>query len=155
MRNIEFRGKPKDKSACACAEDNGFVYGGIAFDGCTDETYITRWNSFGLGFIENVEVDPATVGQFTGLYDKNDKPVFDGDILQFGERRLLVWWNGEAFQWQAKTVTGYDLITFDFAQFGYNWTNIDLGNIYSEIPILGRMSTEIIGNIHDNPELIQ
>ena len=151
MRKIEFRGK-----GISCPNEGEWLYGYYNTErtgtpGNPDELVHYIRERCGI----NNPVDPATVGQFTGMYDKNDKPVFDGDILQFGERRLMVWWNDEAFQWQAKTVNGYDLITFDIASFCTNWTNIDLGNIYSEIPILGRMSTEIIGNIHDNPELIQ
>ena len=151
MREIEFRGKRTD--------NNEWVFGSLISIDDGEQRIATSCltdsdKTLPLTVCAYV-VDPATVGQFTGLYAKNDKPVFDGDILQFGERRLLVWWNDEAFQWQAKTVPGYDLITLDFSSLGNNWTNIDLGNIYSEIPILGRMSTEIIGNIHDNPELIQ
>jgi len=98
-------------------------------------------------------VDPSTVGQYTGLTDKNGKRIFEGDILQFGERRLMVWWNGEAFQWQAKSILGYDVIPYEISVRG-SWTNIDLGNIYAEVPITGDMTTEIIGNIYDNPELV-
>lgn len=106
------------------------------------------------GIAEQTIVDPATVGQWTGLIDKNGKKVFEGDILQFGERRLVVWWNGEAFQWQAKSVLGYNLIYYTIYD-DTDWTNIDLGWIYAEVPSTGKMATEIVGNIYDNPELLE
>jgi len=143
MRNIEFRGKPKDKSACACAEDNGFVYGGIAFDGCTDETYITRWNSFGLGFIENIEVDPATVGQFTGLTDRNGKRICEGDIVRtkYGRLCYIGWFS-------SKEYNGFDLtpIVFD-------------GNIDCPPPdkydLYYSGNLEVVGNVYDNLDLME
>ena len=99
-----------------------------------------------------VDVDPESVTEYTGLVDANGKKIFEGDILQFGERRLCVWWNGEAFQWQAKQCSGYDVIAYENGI--TEWTNIDLGWIYAELPILGKMTTEVIGNIYDNPELL-
>ena len=137
MRKIEFRGKPKDKSACACAEDNGFVCGGIAFDGCTDETYITRWNSFGLGFIENIEVDPATVGQFTGLTDKNGDSIYEGDIVDYDTRHNLIveFGNYDYFGWG---------LTYPNTRYYFHCLN------QCDVRVL-----TVIGNIHDNPELIE
>lgn len=147
MREILFRGK---------RIDNGeWVYGQYAYllnarteDGEPIKHMIVDGTPFGQ------TVDPSTVGQYTGLTDKNGKKIFEGDILRFGKRHLLVWWNCEAFQWQAKTVAGYDLIPFDIQGDVY-WTNIDLGWIYSEIPTLGEMTTKVVGNIHDNPELME
>lgn len=140
-REILFRGKQIDNGE--------WVYGSLVLwhDGSTSiET--------GVYDAPMYAVDPTTIGQYTGLTGKNGKKIFEGDILQFGKRHLLVWWNCEAFQWQAKMVAGYDLIHFGIQEGAY-WTNIDLGWIYSEVPTLGKMTTEVIGNIHDNPELLE
>lgn len=101
------------------------------------------------------EVDPETVGQFTGLIVSNGK-VFDGDFLKFGTYILEVFWNGESFQWQAGKVNrSYDI---HYRCCGNrrdeNWTVIDLGEIAAEPIITGEMTTEIVGNRWDNPELI-
>ena len=102
-----------------------------------------------------VEVDPATVGQFTGLVVANGK-VFDGDYLKFGAYILEVFWNGETFQWQAgKVGKSYDISFRCCGNYrGDKWTVIDLGEIAAEPIITGRMTTEIVGNRWDNPELI-
>ena len=102
-----------------------------------------------------VEVDPATVGQFTGLVVANGK-VFDGDYLKFGAYILEVFWNGETFQWQAgKVGRSYDTPFRCCGNYrGDKWTVIDLGEIAAEPIITGRMTTEIVGNRWDNPELI-
>ena len=102
-----------------------------------------------------VEVDPATVGQFTGLVVANGK-VFDGDYLKFGAYILEVFWNGETFQWQAgKVGRSYDRPFRCCGNYrGDKWTVIDLGEIAAEPIITGRMTTEIVGNRWDNPELI-
>lgn len=88
---------------------------------------------------------------FVGMCDKNSKPIYDGDIIQFGNRKLLVFWNGEAFQWQAKAKP------YPYRLYDYNvkdWDYIDFGWIYAEIPILGSTSTEVIGNIYQNADLL-
>ena len=96
-----------------------------------------------------------TVGQYTGL-DVANGNVFDGDYLKFGAYILEVFWNGETFQWQAgKVGKSYDIPFRCCGNYrGDKWTVIDLGEIAAEPIITGRMTTEIVGNRWDNPELI-
>ena len=139
MRDIQFRGKRFD--------NGNFLYGDLR-----------HWRSGKVGIHSDeigrtFPVDPYTVGEYSGLNDKVGKKIFEGDILQFGEKRLVVWWNDEAFQWQAKerqAVTS----TYDGMSRNVVWDNIDLGWIAAEIPCTGHMTTEVIGNIYDNPELL-
>lgn len=74
-----------------------------------------------------VEVDPSTVGQYTGLNDKNGKKIFEGDILSLrtGRPHVVRFKNG-AF------------ILED-----------------SAIPMSFAIKFEIIGNVTDNPELLK
>lgn len=115
--------------------------------------YLKEFGNLGAPYF--YEVHPETVGQFTGLIVSNGK-VFDGDFLKFGAYILEVFWNGESFQWQAGIVgRSYDR---RFRCCGEhrndNWTVIDLGEIAAEPIITGEMTTEIVGNRWDNPELI-
>ena len=89
-------------------------------------------------------VIPETVGQFTGLTDKNGVRIFEGDIVRYAERRL----GGE-------DVSVAFPVTFDeggFCAHHYflnNWLRNGLGGNTKLEDI------EVIGNIHDNPELLQ
>ena len=100
-------------------------------------------------------IKKETIGQYTGLNDKNGKRIFEGDILQHGYKRLVVWWNGESFQWQAKEKRDGYTFTFDVKNLDVTWDNIDLGWIACETACTGKMTTQVIGNIHDNPELLK
>jgi uncharacterized phage protein (TIGR01671 family) len=84
------------------------------------------------------KVDPATVGQFTGLTDKNGKKIFEGDILQTEDRIVAVAWHNASACWDSNFIryVGEE-----------RWTGI-LNSQW------GRWAT-VIGNIHDNPELLE
>ena len=140
-----FRGK--------CKTDNKWLYG---------FPYVTRknavkinWYCSEFGSMRTDEVIPETVGQYTGL-DVANGNVFDGDYLKFGAYILEVFWNGETFQWQAgKVGRSYDIPFRCCGNYrGDKWTVIDLGEIAAEPIITGQMTTEIVGNRWDNPELL-
>lgn len=80
------------------------------------------------------EVVPQTVGQYTGLTDKNGKKIFEDDIIIYnGTSKHEVIWDG--YEWN---LGGF-----------YNSFMDDPTSAFSE----GTSKMEIVGNIHDNPEL--
>ncbi|WP_295248634.1 YopX family protein [Ruminococcus sp.] len=83
-------------------------------------------------------IDADTVGQYTGMTDKNGTKIFDGDIVDFSKRPD----NGDY---------GAVIYDADETEFGIEYYNIyrSLGkNYYPE-------NIEVIGNIYDNPELLK
>lgn len=90
-----------------------------------------------------VEVDPSTVGQFTGLTDKNGKRIFEGDILIDNPDNMIL--------------TKYEMAWID------NLTGFLLDDgltVFNTIDYLENFNSdklllEVIGNIHDNPELLE
>lgn len=86
------------------------------------------------------EVDPDTVGQSTGLKDKNGKEIFDGDIIisfTIQEPRWL----------SQKSIQG--VVVWDSYGFGLKEGNMDGSWLFDE------NQNDIIVNIHDNPELLK
>ena len=155
MREILFRGKR--------LHDNKWIYGNFVSD-CEGNPHIIEPRFFcedghHLQYEDNTDtpvfIIPETVGQYTGL-DVANGNVFDGDYLKFGAYILEVFWNGETFQWQAgKVGKSYDIPFRCCGNYrGDKWTVIDLGEIAAEPIITGRMTTEIVGNRWDNPELL-
>ena len=145
MREILFRGKQIDNGEWV----EGYLY----------KTYDGKYEISNYNADLNIErytsnVIPETIGQYTGLNDRDGNRIFEGDILQYGDKKLVVWWNDESFQWQAKEKQE-GLCTFDGHRTVGVWNNIDMGWIAAEIPCVGKMTTYIIGNIYDNPELLK
>ena len=129
QRQIKFRGKTLSGE---------WVYGFIALT----KTYPYGDNDINayiwkIPCVDNcIAVDPATVGQFTGLCDKNGKEIYEGDIVKhnaFGIK--LVKWGSSALPCQE-------------AAFMFDRTIAFLGSNES-------IDTEVIGNIHANPELLE
>jgi len=146
MREYRFRGKRKN--------DGEWVYG----------CYLKRWTGIGYKhFIHNGlwehEVDPETVGQYTGLKDKNGKESYEHDIIKVYIHNGLY-----PNEW-------IEEIVFEKGQFG-----IQHGDLYKEfyplsafykptktkyVPNVGEVVVEsepmfeVIGNRWDNPELLK
>lgn len=117
MREILFRGYS--------TVHRKWFYGDLLH--CSDGLRISNEESF-------VGVSKKTIGQFTGLTDKNGKKIFEGDVFDYADcSRYTVVWSDDKVGFYADGITISD---FDF-----------LGNFYEE-------EIEIIGNIHDNPELL-
>ena len=85
-------------------------------------------------------VAPETVGQYTGLTDKNGVKIFEGDILRIGleEDDYIVC---QVYEYRGVLCVDYETADWDFNALGF--LDNDTGYIF-----------EVIGNIHDNPELI-
>ena len=101
-------------------------------------------------------VDPETVGQYTGLTDKNGVRIFEGDILRGFEYPFRSNSDGE-FNYFAEIVWFDDSSAFGIYTFKNPKSNvrgISEGNTdYLEYFNVDKW--EIIGNIHDNPELLE
>lgn len=91
-------------------------------------------NALSFDGFDLCEVDPATVGKYTGLLDKNGNRIFESDIL------LL---DGEDGYFKLK----FDEDTARFVMIG-DIIQVDFDNFYS-------IEVEVVGNIHDNPELLE
>lgn len=141
MREIWFRGKRKD---------GGWEHGCLSVG--RDGYEIV--NTDGMGLFFHCPVEPETVGQFTGLKDKNGKEIYEGDVVQ---QRVEHWKLGD------EDVSGYIRgVVAIYPSKGVCIKNTWLHPDGDEEPIeletpkrLYRRLCEVIGNIHDNPELLE
>lgn len=126
MREIKFRGKS--------VRDNVWVFGDlITVVGGTD---IRVYSSKSDLDAYHVPVTPGTVGQFTGLRDADGRKIYEGDLLEV-------------------LPTVYDECKdFKFPVFYHKGAFIVTGGIeLGDFLTFGKVT--IIGNIHDNPELLE
>lgn len=132
MREILFRGKRIDNGEWA--EGYYLVAAGMAFI-----------SAFGIR--EPIHVDGETVGQYTGLTDKNGKQIFEGDIVRHHNDN----------PYAIPTIVEKGKVYWDEGRCG--WQRTSNGAFNHGVIDTYRMSHEcvyeVIGNIHDNPELLK
>lgn len=129
MREILFRGK---------REDNGeWVYGYYYTQIITHAGNRKSRDHF-MRTEQNIryEVDPDTIGQYTGLQDKNGVKVFEGDIISAYNGRI----KGPVIFDKRGLAFGVPNGPNEIYQFSMNF--------------LESKDIKVIGNIHDNPELL-
>lgn len=125
MREILFRGKRIFDGKWV----NGFAY--KQYSAAKVEEWYIR--AFETDFL----VIPETVSRFTGLADKNGRKIFEGDIVERGGRIWLVEYSNKYGQFMMTTYT----------EKGISWSR--------SFDLIPPDWCEVIGNIYDNPELLE
>ena len=142
MREIKFRGKRLDNGE--------WIYGSLLVSHFKDDKkeryFITQFSG---NYTFEHEVDPNTVGQFTGLRDKNGRDIWEGDIFKE---------DGSGIVRSVFRVPGGLAFEDNPVPFGYDHRAPVYP--YSSIAEMQSVSwlsqcCEVIGNIHDDPELLK
>lgn len=136
MREILFRGKTK--AITGCPYNNGKPDGEWVFGYVFSDLGAMKIRQYGTDRPEynDYEVDPETVGQYTGLIDKNGKKIFEGDIVRYGDTIHEV-------IFEQRNGTAYFGLVYSEAE------TLPFGH-YQDL-----RQIEVIGNIYDTPELLK
>jgi uncharacterized phage protein (TIGR01671 family) len=124
-REHEFRGFDGTK----------WYYGDLEYNRKTDVARIHTYKDDG-SYCRQYAVDPDTVGQFTGMCDKNGVKIFEGDIIRFvnGQKKVNEEWVDAEF-----------VYTVEYSEGAFRGVS-GLSKVLDAI--------DVIGNIYDNPELL-
>lgn len=153
-REILFRGK---------RVDNGeWIYGDLL----TPTDIMDVWEiSENTGMGDRYEIDPETVGQFTGLTDKNGTKIFEGDVfvpyyvtpngevteeLDHDSLGIIKWGTAAYVFGKGQQGPDFPIRAYVATEFDYYLPNFGEVYKYSNNIALG----EVIGNIFDNPKLL-
>jgi uncharacterized phage protein (TIGR01671 family) len=132
MREIKFRGKRID--------DGEWIYGDL-FSNIAGQTFIREIRAICYadeGPSEeqhDYEIDPKTIGEFAGLHDSKGREVYEGDILSIPHG-----WSGY-YEEKAHLAN-------------IEWDDGDMRFYFSHPDDVNIRECEIIGNIHENPTMI-
>ena len=145
QREIKFRGK--------CLNDGVWVYGDLLqYDAGSACEIVDQMINF-----QQRWVDPASIGQYTGLRDKDGKEIWEGDVVRLmgGDYSVCDDWDADDPRWGDPLPiieVNRDVVTMD--RFPVYWlVNESFG--YEGEDLQDADKYEVIGSIHDQPELIE
>lgn len=153
QREILFRGKRLDNGEWIYGTPATFInYSGAPYTAIIP-IYILANDLAGLK-----SVDPATVGPYTGLTDKNGVKIFEGDIFRINEKfftdTFVVRYGHCGGVQNVEHEVGY--VGFYAEPAGHDAAKFLSFGIRTDILYwLNRYKTEVIGNIHDNQEFLE
>lgn len=154
MREILFRGR---------RVDNGEWVEGIFYQHpLTKECFVGvhDYNNYSIAYMGNLgcpvfnKVDPTTVGQYTGLKDKNGKWIFEGDILSFPDTGEDGYEYKEGYDFTNVATVCWNNGRWELGDYGdYNSGVMEDMDVSHCDFVATFPESEVIGNIHDTPEL--
>ncbi len=104
------------------------------------------------GNLEHIRIDPSTVGQYTGLTDKNGKKIFEGDIVKTHYANT----SKADFIEQVVFHNGKFCSLYRLSEHGTMWADLTDGVAHLPQDKTVYMEwCEVIGNIYDHPELLK
>ena len=164
MREILFRGKRKNFSKPCGKWIEGYL--SVLFPTDMPKRYAkektvimptgAECNWFNKFLYDVIEVIPETVGQYTGLTDKNGKKIFEGDIIKSDNGRISAISIVQYGNFEPKMF--YDLLErYVRPRPKEKMCGLFAKSTKGEEFLISECShlIEVIGNIHDNPELIK
>lgn len=151
MREILFRAKAinriKGREYRTSYKNGDWVYGLVTemYDDRFPNLPATMRNTDG---VSNIDVDYKSIGQYTGLVDKKGKKIFEGDIVTYDDAEAdFEGYHDNVFLNCGEVgISAWDGIYFT------NRQTVEMSDLYESETMV---DCEIIGNIYDNPELLE
>jgi len=137
MREIKFRGKATQ------GDFSRWVYGSLLIDYAGT---CQMWEKQKSGDLFNCIVIPSTIGQYTGLKDRNGVEIYEGDVVR--------WFNSDLKK--GEFIDG--VVIFEHGRYVVDfkaWHDYASNGSIDKVHFNGNPKFEVIGNVHDNPEMVE